>query len=730
MFVFCPLSKGGVEFVGSLSFRHSTEAPKLLKKIKENLAAKQWANALDLMATVRKDYPDTLVKVADVFEYESEKLHWSVKQVLRQIEATLPPEAHEMYVLRFNDTAKHYLKRAFDTDESDPLERVVEEYFTTPTAARALEHLGGRAFQEGRFSDAKYWFQQLWEWDKSPLTPRYPAAHLSPEIRARAYAAYLLSDVALGSDPDEADRQLRSHIAENLRIPFAGRDEGIFENFSAAAHNDHLPSVQEDWNYFSGTPSGHRVVNFDPQRTYRLTEFTLPEKAVSTEPNSREIGGYPLVLGDYVWLGYRDRVIRLSLHNYILATFVNAETAYLREENPAPKIGNGYLQSYVEELPVNVPLCADQTRVIAKIWHDEIIALDRQRPKSVLWRTTAAKILPRLGRTAEEDHFYFASVPTIDGDSVYVLAKHTSYQTGRFPVSGEIESMTKNRRFYVVALNAGTGDVRWLKEISEYSLVQMNETIPGQMRDELIPQPWPVDEPPHDRRAITVHHRKLYVQTNLGVFAVLQARTGDFVWLVNYSRGVTQGYRARLDPDPSFSLPVADNNRVATYPADLGELFVSDSETGEPIANSRFTEANTARCGRVQGWKGPNLLFSAFPMSMFLQDPFFATFDLVEEGRRADQQCPPRGLTSNTHYLYARAITPTQYDSRAELRAFSLTDETHLNVRVDSGFRKKGLPFATHLVPFGEGNFLGIRNDKAFVLSANGFTGNLAKLRP
>ncbi|MFO0843133.1 MAG: hypothetical protein U0797_12185 [Gemmataceae bacterium] len=85
----------------------------------------------------------------------------SARLLAHAVVAKLPPDALAAYRKRVDVQARRWLDQADATGAAEPLHRLVEEAFCTPSVLVGLDRLGDRAFERGRFDEAEAWWRRI-----------------------------------------------------------------------------------------------------------------------------------------------------------------------------------------------------------------------------------------------------------------------------------------------------------------------------------------------------------------------------------------------------------------------------------------------------------------------------------------------------------------------------------------------------------------------------------------
>lgn len=184
----------------------STEVKEALEDFERFQRRGAWERALKALYTIPEDQAPRFVDGRDGFII-------SVARKRREVLAALPPEGRAAYRLFYDAEARKLFDEANGDDEEAKLERVFSAYFTTSVGDDAADRLGDLYFERGRFDRAAdCWLAVLRD---------HPDTNLSPALLT-AKAALALHRAGRTSEFD----QLRADLDDRHRnetITLGGR---------------------------------------------------------------------------------------------------------------------------------------------------------------------------------------------------------------------------------------------------------------------------------------------------------------------------------------------------------------------------------------------------------------------------------------------------------------------------------------------------------------------------
>ncbi len=525
--------------------------------------------------------------------------------------AALPPDALAYYRGQYDGLAKLEYAKAREARDRAGAEKVVDTWFYSSVTDEALDWLGNSYFEEGRFPEAVYHWRRLLE--------NYPDS----EVPAALTAARLAAAAEAWGNPIllDAVRELvkRKSIAGDLlaggvRTPLADwlasvkvepppepapliRPPSVPD--PSERHKRRVSAVRNDVKRWSYDLAKDVKVTAGPGRGGAAREL-FPAGEFPFVPAFTRLNGRP-----YVVFTNGARVVSIDPSKVGTNPSREREGMYWRYPDGDPikvnlpanpwgnQIGGGlpqigvaidgewaYATLFSEKRPPaqvnpNLPDIFVGTAQLACL---------HVRTGRVLWTTDAEELLA-LYRKLEfwEKNFSFSGPPLVRGDRLY-LGICTS------PM-GEMESR-------VLCVDRRTGRPLWDRFICSVS-------TPNRMMFGGTMRTTPA------LTAISEDRGLLYVQTNLGVVASLDAMTGQVGWLTRYPRlpSNNRGDGASGGLVRPGNSPLLWDRRLWVLPSDANEMISFDLATGtlRPLPAIKGLDGQEWRkvrflVGIIQGW--------------------------------------------------------------------------------------------------------------------------------
>lgn len=454
-----------------------------------------WERAFKALYTIPEDQGARFVDGEDGFIV-------SVSRKRRALLAALPPDGRAAYRLFYDAEAKKLLEAADGAGEVAALERVYSSYFATAAGDDAADRLGDRYFELGRFDRAAdCWLSILRERPDTDLSPGLVAVKAAlalaragrrselAEIRRELAGRYAAEEVRVGGEVGKPAEVLARLIDLEAGGGGIGRETG--PRALGVALGEEEDAV---WRF-----------GFGDSVTAGMTAAELSQW--ESNPLS---AAYPAVAvdGGRLFGNYLGHVFAVDLASGKLlwrsASFHNLEAAAMQEQTRmidvsrfAVAAADGYVWTIGRDL------------IDPNYMATFRLTCRRADGGDVVWQSSD------LPDYANVD---FVGAPLVVGGTVYVAGKGQSTDRQQQGVPRSI----------VLAIRPGDGEVIWRAEVGNFRQDQNRYYYYGQMNRE--PQP-----------GLTYRAGAVYIDTQQGVLARLDAETGDLDW----------GYGYRTEPADS-----------------------------------------------------------------------------------------------------------------------------------------------------------------------------------
>jgi outer membrane protein assembly factor BamB/tetratricopeptide (TPR) repeat protein len=606
---------------------------------------------------------------------------------------TMDAEGLALYRSIYDPQAQRLYEEALAAGDAFALRRIAFRYLHSSYGARALNMLGAMAFDTGSFAQAsRYWKQAALlrspELSEALLLAKVGAAqHLAgEESRSKETLAALREKFPSASAPvGGRERALDEFLQDVSKMPV------VFQGSSGPRG--------EGWAGVGSQGDGMGVMTevdvvlsprwYDPPQTSRGTvrltasadfsrmqvaanmrmNFSLKEGHVEGQiVNNANYGGYdgsmprkmvmppiihPVVAGDVVIYRTDGNVTAVDL--------VTGELRWHSVDLPMERVAknpdrNGYYNPYGMQIedtgrytltvadgkvfavanfkPPSSPnegIMAARNGTPREADSSELVAISVARQGSQIWRVGNGK-----GATGADPNYdvlnqgRFLCAPTYDAGRLYVVSVYLE-------------------NYYLLCLNADTGGLIWKQMVCQVPVVT-NDYNPYMS---LVHKAFPP----------AVSDGRVFVATNAGVVASLDAETGQSVWAFQYDSPFNQvlatrtgGYRP---PTIGRSYPpnpvLVSGGKVVILPADSEHLLALSAEDGAvlwDVDRAGMRDLSAIDAGRA-----------------CLSGPGVAVVSMVDGGRLAD-------VSTGENIMGRPAVTPAAVyaSGRGKLVRLDLAD--------------------------------------------------------
>jgi outer membrane protein assembly factor BamB/tetratricopeptide (TPR) repeat protein len=564
---------------------------------------KEWDKSADLYQEVIEKYPDRVVpsrKDADdkIIQYTS-----VTRGVMERL-AKWPKEGLDVYRGRFEPTAKQMLDAAGGlTARGDLAEmhRVLSRYFVTDTAKTVGFRLVDVNLERGEFQAAARLADELLNFHPGVTADERPA------LLYRAALAHRLAGDA-GKAKDRLATLQKNHAAATGVV--RGKDVKLAESLSqelatmTTLGEAAAVASADSWMTYGGDVSRGRVAPAGGRPGARLFAIPLARPLPRNLPAASQIqleqfnttnlamgqttGVFPVVDRGELFFQDGTRVFARSLES----------------GNPLP----GWLQTYPGEREGQywLPNAAGQPRThqLTLTLTDRAVLGVMGQPDRNLLTVGGAQAgevrLVSLDRTTGKENWVVAlqgmelpkdlpddqqksirslqmnGAPLVVGDSVLVAAR--SFKQQQF------------EDCWVLCFNLTTGKYRWSSYVASSSNVGV---------------PWGMQTGSFETAAhLAYANGRVYVMSNLGALAALDAYSGMIVWLDIYERGASPfdpnqmfnggaggpGMMGQITKPWVYNPVIVKDGQVFALPTEGRHLYVYDANTGAEVKRVRRSD--------------------------------------------------------------------------------------------------------------------------------------------
>jgi outer membrane protein assembly factor BamB len=573
-----------------------------LEQAKQLTAARNWNEAIDIYHELAADKSDRVVAVDN-------SRFLSLRSYCHLQIARFPTEGLADYRRRVDAAAEQAYREGLAKHDEQQLRRVVDGWFCSSWGDDALLTLGDLALEQGNYADARRAWERIspllcapdgrpmwlalrdidlntkWsEVEKRWQTREKPADWLAyPDTQldlAQIRAWLVLTSIRAGElDRAVFELQVFQHMHSDATGYLGGQRENLaaaLERLLAAAREWPAQPASNDWPTFAGANSRStvappigvdlvaiwkepiRLVPANFTRTTRLVQGGEPpvkdDSDAAVHEAQRPLGYFPVVSGSAVLFADGVGIHAIDLRTgkpLITASGVLYRAVAEEKAGQVPFGVPGGVGHGVPRLTLDV---ADRI-VYARVGNpstsrsqpaqsagDRIIGLDLRREGLLTFQS------PK-----KENAWAFDGVPVGDGRRIYVAMRRSDVSP----------------REYVACFDAATGTRQWRTAIGAA------DTIAGGSTDEIT------------HNLLTMVGNRIYLNTNLGLLAALDAESGNIEWIIRYDRLVGKTFNvgaavpSHFDRDPAPC--VYHDGLLFVAPSDSPAIFALDADTGKTV---------------------------------------------------------------------------------------------------------------------------------------------------
>jgi outer membrane protein assembly factor BamB len=555
--------------------------------------------------------------------------------------AKWPPEGVTLYRARYESAAAAALAEAANSGDdggASALRQVLDGYFLTIAAKQAAMRLIDLHMEAGEF-DAAARVGDL-------LLDSYPADQLTterPRVLFRTALAHHLCG-ASGAAQQRAD-ELKAKFPDatgtvfGKEVVLAEALDGLLKTAPSALASQQTLSP-DSWPTFSGSPDrahvsaaagqmGAKICSTDlPKRTFRGPQ--AGEQRMQTqreEEDGRTLGIMPVVDGNALFFQDGARVWAVGLDSGIplpgwSQTYGGADHKGVYQLKSAASLRNQQWTLTVTDTSVFAVMGQAQRLqwLLTQQGLDpggdtgtRLVCLERETGRE-RWKMEIRSITGDSLKDDEKERLRaldLSGSPVVVGDNVFIVAR------------GGKDLQFEN--CYVLCLDANTGAYRW-----SCLVASSNSSINVYAGDTSM-------------MTTTLSHLayasgRLYLLTNLGAIASIDAYNGSVVWLSMYGREGLEGFAGGWGrrAQPMFALPnlrpweynpvFVQDGKLFVLPADGKHLLVYDAADGRELKRINVEDftPESMREGQMGTTDRPRALVAVMGDQLVLTGSWFA----------------------------------------------------------------------------------------------------------
>jgi hypothetical protein len=517
-------------------------ASKRLAHVEDFVANQQWDQVAALLRQTQAEKPDKLVAIAPGW-------YVSVVRFCQCQSAVLPPAGLAAYRQQVEGTAKKWLDDAERWPASDPQRqraewlRIVRQSFASSAADEALARLAEQSFEQGDFATARTYWEQLLPAPGSLRAtaglglPRHPDSSFdAAQIRAQL----VLCSLFAGDAPrTELERSAFRRLHGNAIGRLAGREGVLIDLLSEISDRQ---------------PRSTRAEPNPSNAESRMWGVRLPAPTWATSPvNVSNI--LPAIADDSVFATNGEAVFAFDRSS--------GRPKWSAEPN-ADAATAAIIYSWGDPFPPKRPvqghswhsLTVHEDRLYARLGspitgkarqetnlHSELVGLDvGQAEGKLVWRVSAADIDPQDPLHAAAP-WCFEGAPVANAQRVFAVLRRSLPQ----------------EQINVACFDADTASILWNRKIG-VTVASTDEAVNS--TSHLQP---------------TLAEDSLFVSTDSGAIAALDARDGAIRWLRTYESDATSSRERR---HAGHTPPMYHAGVLYVAPLDTNVLFAIHAESG------------------------------------------------------------------------------------------------------------------------------------------------------
>lgn len=546
-----------------------------LEQVKAFVANEQWDEAVEILWQMPETHGGKMLPVSP----------WrfiNVRDYCHLQLASLPPEALKLYRDRVDAQARRWYDEGVRKRDVAALRHVVQQFFCSSSGDDALLALGDLALEAGNPGQARgYWERILPPQYWAPRAPwlLYPDTDLDwADVRARLLLAAIVE-----GDHDVAQRDLEGFNREcgAAQGKMGGRQVNYSEFLTdLLAESTRWPAEAADqqWPTLGGNFQRTKVFPRSIELGAVGWEAALPEMTVAetsaaagsrrvAEKRDQLLSYHPVVVDNLVLVSTLDDVRAYDLATGEPMWVDSPEQPYFYKlpgergelfetsRGGASALGAPRSTLTVHNRRVYVRLGSPVTSRSSDspflVKRSHVVCLDLDDEGSLIWNVSDA-----LEEDVNDRSWAFEGSPVVDGDGVYVAMRRSGVRPQQ----------------YIVCLDPENGHLKWRR------LICGAET-PAQGQEEIT------------HNLLTLHAGTLYINTNLGAVAAIDARDGQVQWITRYPRA----HQVELSKRPKhFYRDLAPcvyyHGLVIVAPADSEWVIALDAPTGLEKWQTRFAD--------------------------------------------------------------------------------------------------------------------------------------------
>lgn len=565
---------------------------------------KEWDKAADIFQEILEKYPDRVVQSAVPGKLNQ---YTSVAVAVQQRLAKWPDDGLRAYRNRYESTAADLLAAAGRNDYA-ALNSIYQRFFITEAGKSAALRLIDLYLESGEFPAAAWLGDRLLQWHPTIAADR-------PRVLYRVAMAYYLSG-------DKERAAARAEELKNTAPNATGTVRGQDVNLAETLAKDMASPVSiaqnqsaESWRVFMGDATRSRIstgLGRAGARPFSSIDLASPSFAGLPAEMRQEFDAVDkldkekgLNIGIIPSVDHGDMFFQDGTRVYAVSLDSGTPLA-----GWAQTYGGDFKGEYVINTPASPTAHREQHTIT--VTDKEVLAVMGQPGRAVqfpgqvatnmgdtrlvcLDRITGKERWSRSARDFPDEgnvrSLSLGGSPLVVGDNVYVCG--TGGKSAQFDDCYIfcLDRLTGNHKWSAYVCSATTGQVLWGGDNAATSDVVAS---------------------------VSYASGRLYVLTNLGAVAALDAYSGGIIWLDAYERDVAddprmmrfgQSSTSQLVKPWSYNPAVVSGGHIFALPSDGKYLTVYDAGSGDTVQRVNLTDVDNA--DTLIGLQGNKLIVSS-----------------------------------------------------------------------------------------------------------------------
>jgi outer membrane protein assembly factor BamB len=546
----------------SVSLDTDIAVTKQLKTAEDYLTAQQWEAAIEVLNRIIDGQSDTLV-AASTGRYISAAAYCHL------LLSRMPADGLALFRRKTDPQARQWFEKGRQSRDESLLRRVLQFAYVGSYGDDSLLTLGEWAWERGEIDVARrYWKQLLPIDDRSPASLRYPDPQLGgADVLARLMLCSLAEENFGRAHRQRARIDREFPDATGTLAGKTGRLTDLAEAVIVEAKRWTFPAQSTTAQTFAGTMSRQQIlptavdvgaekwsVRFSERERQRF-EFPSRQPAFGFQPalsvhplvhagvvyfnDADRIYAYNLRTGKPAWPGppgEDDNAVIYQLHDKLFPIFSRAAVGVPRF---SMTIHDGRLYARM-----GTPITSrSEHQLIADI-QTSLVVLDLD-PKLGQGKLLAKVSADSFGRGGTP--WAFEGSPVVGGNRVYMALRRSQPQM----------------QINVACFDAATGRLIWNRKVcaAVSNIGRNNNLISHQL--------------------LTLAEDKLFVSTDLGAVAALNARDGAPLWVLTYESNPEDSPALLSDHTKQGLLPCLYHEEIVyAAPTDSNLIFAVDAQNG------------------------------------------------------------------------------------------------------------------------------------------------------